>query len=123
MVSVLLIDDDPNIRSVVRTMLERMGHDVLTAANGEEGLDVFRRYRADLVITDLLMPFKEGLETIRELRILAPGVRILAISGGGRTLPATRALDLAKSLGADKVLEKPFGQAELSSALVEMSVS
>ncbi len=119
--AILLIDDDSGVRSIVRAMLERMGHDVLTAADGNEGLDVFRRYRAEIVITDLLMPFKEGLETIRELRQLAPDLLVLAISGGGRTLSAERVLDLARSLGADGVLEKPFGQAELEAALGELN--
>jgi CheY-like chemotaxis protein len=117
MADILLIEDDEQVRSIMRKMLEQLGHSVRVAENGEEGLSLFQSEPSGFVITDLLMPRKEGLETIKELRALAPDVRILAISGGGVTLTATGCLELARGLGANKILEKPFGMAQLAEAI------
>jgi CheY-like chemotaxis protein len=120
MADILLIEDDEHVRAVMCEMLERLGHSVRTAENGEEGLEVFESQPCDFVVTDLLMPRKEGLETIQDLRALAPTVRILAISGGGVALTATGCLELARGLGADMVLEKPFSMKQLDDALSEL---
>jgi DNA-binding response OmpR family regulator len=115
---VLVIDDDDAMRSTVRRILERDGHQVSEAANGEKGLQVFRAEGADVVVTDLIMPDKEGIETILDLRAEAPGVRILAMSGGDG-LDKGR-LEDAQSLGADASLSKPFTVDQLRQAVREL---
>ena len=87
MALILIIDDDDQIRRVLRKTLERDGYDVADAPNGKEGIRLYRENPADLVITDIIMPEKEGIETIRELRRDFPEVKIIAISGGGRIGP------------------------------------
>lgn len=116
MARVLIIDDEEFVRITVSQMLERDGHTVLEAADGEMGLEVLRETRVDLVITDILMPNKEGIETILDLREIYPDIKIIAISGGGR-IKATTYLDMAKRLGADAVLKKPFEMKELLDAV------
>lgn len=118
--TVLLIEDDADVRRLLHTLLEHMGRDVIEAADGPAGLDLFRAHPTPVVITDLLMPVKEGLETIRELRSLSPDVRILAISGGGRSLGARDVLGMARGLGADSVLQKPFGREDFERAIAEL---
>jgi CheY-like chemotaxis protein len=112
MPQILIIDDEEQIRAVFREMLERFGYEVFEATNGEEGLRLQREKPADLIITDLIMPEKEGLETIRELRQEFPEVKIIAVSGGGRIGPA-QYLDVAKKLGATCTLQKPVGLDQL----------
>jgi DNA-binding response OmpR family regulator len=112
MAKILVIDDDALLRRTVVRVLTRGQHQVIEAANGNQGLDQFALHRPEIVITDLLMPEKEGIETIRELRRLAPTVRIVAMSGGG-TDNDSIFLGMAMSLGADAVLAKPFRADEL----------
>jgi DNA-binding response OmpR family regulator len=107
---VLVIDDDPAMRSTIRRILERDGHQVAEAENGEQGIRLFRAEGADVVVTDLIMPEKEGIETILDLREEAPELRILAMSGGD--LEGGRLGD-AEALGADASLAKPFTVDEL----------
>jgi len=116
MARILVIDDEPQIRSLLRQMLEREGHDVEDAADGKAGLQLFREHPADLVITDILMPEKEGLETIRELRRDFPDTPAIAISGGG-TFDPDLCLNLASKLGASEVIQKPFLKRELLEAV------
>jgi DNA-binding response OmpR family regulator len=110
--TILVIDDEELIRLQIRNALEMEGFTVYEAANGNEGLTRIALSVPDVVITDILMPDKEGIETILELRRLHPTVRIIAISGGGRT-GNKDFLRTAKHLGADRTLAKPFGLAEL----------
>ncbi len=117
--SVLVIDDDDKVRTMLRQSLEREGYDVLEAGDGKEGLKIFREKGADLIITDLIMPEKEGLETITELRQDYPDVKVIAISGGGRVSP-DEYLHLAKSLGAHLTLTKPFEREELLEAVRDL---
>ncbi|MEO5957891.1 MAG: response regulator [Opitutaceae bacterium] len=84
MARILLIDDDDDVRTVLRLTLIHFGHTVIEARNGREGLELFAEARPELVITDIVMPEKEGLEVIIELRAHRPPVKIIAISGGGR---------------------------------------
>ena len=112
-----MIDDDEAMRSTVRKILEREGHEVRVAKDGGEGLRIFRERPADVVVTDVIMPGKEGIETILELREEAPDVRILVISGG--LLTETRLSD-AEALGADASLPKPFTVDELRSAVAAL---
>jgi len=116
MAKLLIIDDEILARLTLRKILENSGHEVLEAANGTEGIALARANKCDLVITDIIMPDKEGIETIIELKRDFADLRIIAISGGGRT----RNLDflkLALQYGASKVLAKPFSQSDLSSAI------
>jgi len=113
---ILVIDDDPAMRGSMRRILERDGHDVREAGDGAEGLRLFRAEPADVVVTDVLMPGKEGMETIVELREEAPDVRILVVSGGGTMLGESTLSD-AQALGADASLAKPFTVDQLRSAV------
>lgn len=116
MALILLADDDDQFRDMLEAMLERLGHSVVIARNGNEALKRYREAPTDLVITDLIMPDKEGLETIRELRRGSANVKIIAMSGGGRVTPAMY-LKLAAEMGAAAILAKPFSSQQLSDAI------
>lgn len=107
MAKILVIDDDGDLRELVASVLEAAGHEVYRAADGNRGIAIQRRERADLVITDLVMPEKEGIETIHDLREEFPGLAIIAMSGGG-SAGTDVYLATAGDLGADRVLPKPF---------------
>jgi DNA-binding response OmpR family regulator len=116
MPSILVIDDDEQLRKVLRQSLEREGYEVLDAPDGNKGMKLYREHGADLIITDLIMPDKEGLETINEARRNFPQVKIIAISGGGSG-SAAEYLHLAKKFGADITLQKPFERKEFLDAI------
>lgn len=116
MTHILLVDDDESFRPMIAEALGRFGFEVVTAVNGREALKRFGERRPDLVITDLIMPEKEGLETIREMRLLAPEVPIIAMSGGGRTNPRDY-LHIASQMGASRILPKPFSFQDLRDAI------
>lgn len=107
MAQLLLIDDDALVRSTLRQILERAGHTVLEASNGGEGLTRLAEQAIDLMITDIIMPEKEGVETIVEARKRHPTLPIIAISGGGRTKNMDF-LEVARQVGATETLAKPF---------------
>ncbi len=113
---ILIVDDNEAFRSSVGAVLRREGYDVHFAAEGAAALTLYRKHPFDLVITDLIMPGKEGLETIMELHRLEPALKIIAMSGGGR-MDANDYLPMAKDLGAAETLEKPFTSAELLRAV------
>lgn len=119
MAKILVLDDEPSILLMIKKMLEKAGHQVDIALNGKEGMRLFEKDKPDLVVTDIIMPEKEGLETIFELRRLHPDLKIIAISGGGRISPDGY-LPGAKLLGADKVFPKPLDQKEFLSAVSEL---
>jgi CheY-like chemotaxis protein len=119
MARILLIDDDDSVRTMLRLTLTHFGHTVIEARNGKEGLDLFRSAGADLLITDIVMPEKEGLEVLMELRRSQSRVKIIAISGGGRQ-NAEDYLHMAKRMGAAKVLAKPFSNEALLAAINEL---
>ena len=116
---ILVIDDDDQFRGMLRQTLEHAGYEVMDASNGKEGIRVFRENPADLVITDIIMPEKEGIETIRELKREFPDVKIIAISGGGRIGPVSY-LKMAKGLGAQRTLTKPLEREELLRVVREL---
>jgi CheY-like chemotaxis protein len=116
---ILVIDDEDLIRELVKEMLEAEGYVVSTAANGKEGVRVFRKELPDLIITDIFMPEMEGLETIRELQRVSPNVKIIAISGGGEK-GMLSFLSHAKRFGALRALEKPFSRLELITTVGEL---
>jgi two-component system, chemotaxis family, chemotaxis protein CheY len=105
--SVLVIDDDPVFCRVVEGILEKDGYEVTTAGDAQTGISRFGELSPDLVIVDILMPGKEGMATILELREANPDARILAITGGGN-FAAHDVLRIAELLGADNSLKKPF---------------
>lgn len=107
MASVLIIDDDPAIRRVLRRLIEREGHSVTEAENGKMALRRFAGEPADLVISDIYMPEMDGIELLIWLQEAHPETRLIAMSGGG-SLPADHLLDAARALGAVAVMEKPF---------------
>ncbi len=120
MPSILVIDDDPSVRDIIRRMLGRAGYGVITAINGKEGTRLFREEGADLVITDIVMPEKEGLETIRDLHQEFPDIKIIVMSGGGGLGEPSSYLSIAKMLGARFSFQKPIPRAELLTAVREL---
>jgi DNA-binding NtrC family response regulator len=104
---ILVVDDEAQIRTMLTQMLEQEGYTVVTAENGEEGLAMVGRHAFDLVVTDMIMPVKDGLKFIMELIRDYPDLKILAISGGG-AIKAERYLTMAGYLGDIATLEKPF---------------
>ncbi len=100
-------------------MLKRAGHEVVEAPDGIEGIRLYREKQPHLVITDIVMPKKEGLETILDLRREDPQVKIIAISGGGRIGPESY-LDIAEGFGANHILTKPFSNKELLEAIHDL---
>ena len=113
---ILVIDDDEQMRVLLREVMEWSGFTVVDAENGRKGMQLQRQQPADLVITDLIMPDQEGLETISLLKKEFPEVKIVAISGGGRIGPEAY-LPAARELGADLVFSKPFDVKEFVTAV------
>ena len=119
MKSILVIDDDPQIRQLLEEVLRIEGYDVVGAESVQKGLPDFPRSKVPLIVTDVLMPDREGLETIRELRKNNPNMKIIAISGGLEE-GGIDVLDIAKRFGADRVLRKPFEVKEFLSMVREI---
>lgn len=117
MSEILVIDDEPQLRRVLVRVLTKMGHVVHEAANGNEGLELFRRLNPALVICDIVMAEGEGIETIREMRGEAPSMPIVAISGGSATALYLRS---ALALGASAALGKPFRSSELIALVTDL---
>ena len=116
MTKILLIDDDPLILEALSITLESAGYSVQTAKNGVDGLQMIRDGDFDLVITDIIMPEKEGLEVISHLKREHPSVKVIAISGGGRG-SSTTYLSIADAMGVNCTLAKPFSASELISTV------
>jgi DNA-binding NtrC family response regulator len=121
MAKILVIDDDAIVRITIVQLLEEAGHQVLWAVDGLQGMAVFRSGHPDLVITDMIMPEQEGIQTIAEILKAEPNAKIIAVSGGGR-IGNTDFLKMAKVRGAMAVIPKPFDMDELL-ALVEYCLS
>ena len=113
---VLLIDDEPMVRKIVRKMLERAGHEVVDVENGRAGLDRLERAPFDLIVTDIIMPDVEGIEVLMTVRERHPSIAAVAMSGGGR-MGNVDFLEVARKLGAAATLEKPFTQDALLKAI------
>lgn len=120
MKNILIIEDDSAIQRMLKRTLEREGYSVTVAANGRLGVRSFGSQPFDVVITDLIMPEMEGIETIISLKKDRPDVKIIAMSGGGINSPAEY-LDIARQLGAAKTLAKPLHRAVLLEAVAELS--
>lgn len=112
MARILVIDDQELVRLAIRVALEEKDHEVVEAENGEVGFNLQKDHSFDVVVTDMLMPVQEGIETITQLKENFQNLKIIAISGGARANGVDH-LKAAVDLGADKVLAKPFTSAEL----------
>jgi CheY-like chemotaxis protein len=116
---ILVIDDDPDIRDTVRRMLESRGHSVETASDGTAGINALAQRAPDLVITDIFMPGRDGIETLIELRKAFPSLKVIAMSGGGGG-GLLNLLHDAELLGADRTIPKPFIPRELLAAVNDL---
>jgi YesN/AraC family two-component response regulator len=119
MAKILIIDDDPSILTMLKRMLEKAGYEVDIASNGSEGLEKIESCPPDLLVTDIVMPEKEGLELIFYLRRKNPELKIVAISGGGR-FNYEGYLTSAKLLGADLTFQKPLVHKEFIQAISDL---
>ena len=119
---ILIIDDDDQFRRMLQITLKKAGYEADTASNGQKGLDFLAKHSVDLVITDIVMPDKEGIETIAEICRKFHGLKIIAISGGGRIGPQSY-LDLAGQLGALRTFAKPLVMIEFLAAVRELTHS
>ncbi len=117
---ILIIDDDEFILRALRRILQSEGYEVFEAEDGEAGMKLFREKLPDLVITDIIMPNKEGIETIREMIHERPGAKIIAMSGGGKGIQADMYLKICRKLGVKKTLKKPYEREELVSTVKEV---
>jgi len=118
---ILIIDDDVLICQLLRRILEQMGHRVTDAQDGRKGLNAFQADPAELVITDLIMPGMEGIETIMEMKRRFPGTKIIAMSGGG-VGSGSDYLQMARKFGAHQILNKPFSVQMLTDLVSTMLV-
>jgi DNA-binding NtrC family response regulator len=116
MPQILIIEDDVSVLKMLKQMLEREGFVVSTASDGNQGIKQYCQEKADVVITDIIMPDKEGIETITDLKRQDPEAKIIAISGGGRNQPEDYLL-LAQKLGARFTFKKPVDRQRLLSAI------
>jgi CheY-like chemotaxis protein len=116
MPGVLLVEDDKELREMLKMSLLRSGYTVMEAENGKDAIVHFKPLVTDLVVTDLIMPEEDGLKVVIKLRELKPSIRIIAISGGGKVGPGSY-LNLAKALGADAIFSKPFSINDLISKI------
>lgn len=119
MATVLIIDDDKYVRKMIKRILERAGYITVEAKNGHQAIERYSEEKPDVTITDIIMPEKEGIETILELKRRFSAQNIIAISGGGR-IAAECYLGLAQRLGADLVFSKPIDPKVLVSAVESM---
>jgi CheY-like chemotaxis protein len=109
---ILVIDDDAGFCRMAEMILLRAGHEAVLAEDGNRGIACFKIHQPDLVVCDIIMPHKEGIETVRELRAMAPSIPIIAISGG-TTGMGFKYLEMARKFGATSTLSKPFYPGEL----------
>ena len=120
---ILIIDDDESIRRAIRRPLSKAGFSVQVAVNGTEGVSQFLGGQFDLVIVDIWMPEKNGLETLTEIRRNTPEAKVIVMSGGERGMAPTSQLKRAKELGAVATLTKPFPLSDLLQAVHEATQS
>lgn len=122
MAKILVIDDEGQLRELLNKMLTRDGHRVLVANDGAEGIKSFHQFNPDLIITDIIMPEKDGIEVIVQVLKVNPNLPIIAISGGRRAVTADFNLDSAEMLGVKGVLQKPFTHEQLQE-VISMALS
>ena len=117
MANILLVDDHENLREVISIFLKNNGHTITEACDGHQAIQCYKNMRFDVVVLDIIMPNKDGVETIAELRQINADVRIVAISGGGSLVSPEICLEMAKSLGVKQVLRKPFNLQQLEECI------
>lgn len=120
MAKILIIDDDALFRGMLNDMLSSEGHEILEANDGESGSRLFSSDHPDMIVTDILMPEKEGLQTIRDIRKKSPDVKIIALTGGGTHPDGLSYLEMAQDLGADRTFPKPFRTSEFVRVVKEL---
>lgn len=113
MTKILIVDDEPGIRTILREMLEPAGYEIETADDGEAGLTVGLDQAIGLVILDIWMPKIEGIAVLKELHERRPSLPVIILSGGSRTVPLEHSAALAEAYGAAQVLLKPFSSTEV----------
>jgi CheY-like chemotaxis protein len=118
--TILVVDDDPMLRHYLAELLEGEGYVVHQASDGEAGLQLYREHRPDLVLTDIVMPNREGIELILTLGAGEPRKPIVAMSGGGALQACEDYLNMARLLGADAVLQKPFPAQQLLQTITDL---
>ncbi len=113
MARIMVVDDEEDLRAVLRLMLESHGHEVQEAENGAQAIAALRLQSYDLIITDVLMPEEDGIAVAKEVPKLLPNAKVLAISGGGAALPANWSLKVMEMFGVNAALHKPFEEKDL----------
>ena len=130
MTRIVVIDDEEDIRSVLKIILERAGFEVEIAANADDGLNLLRDKKTDIVITDIIMPGQDGVDTVYDIRMEFPNTKIIVMSGGGNAGPidyepsaisTTSYLASAEAVGADMTMTKPFDREELVKAAKDLT--
>jgi CheY-like chemotaxis protein len=119
MPGVLIVEDDKELREMLKLSLLRRNFTVFEAENGKSAITHFKPLITDLVVTDLIMPEEDGLKVVIKLRELKPSIKIIAISGGGKVGPGSY-LNLAKALGADAIYSKPFSINDLITKIEQL---
>jgi CheY-like chemotaxis protein len=119
MACILIVEDDRDLREMLKTSLLKRKFTILEASDGKEALARFKPALTDLVITDLIMPDEDGLKVIMKIKEIKPSIKVIAISGGGKAGPGNY-LNLAKALGADEVFSKPFSVHDLFNKIDEL---
>jgi len=119
MAGILIVEDQAEFREMLKEALSRRKYSIIEASDGKEAMLKFKASIVDLVVTDILMPEEDGLKVIMKLKEIKPGIKIIAISGGGKAGPGNY-LNLAKALGADDILSKPFLLSTLISRIEEL---
>ena len=122
MTTILVVDDEPNIRFIIKEIMEQEGYTILEACDGSQAMDVFQNNsnNIDLLITDLVMPKKNGLDLIMEIRAKHPTLKILAISGGGGLNGRFDYMPIAELVGAKAILTKPFNMDEFKTVVADI---
>lgn len=113
MLKILVVDDEPSVRYMVKEMIEPVGYDVIEAANGVEASNICKEVPVDLIVTDIVMPDKNGIDLIMELKKEYPNIPVIAISGGGGITGRYDYLEIARLVGAKNILKKPFTMEEV----------
>lgn len=115
MLKILVVDDESFVRDMIKAMIRSAGYDVIEAGSGAQACDMCKEISVDLIITDMVMPGKNGIDLIMDVKKKYPDIPIIAISGGGGIVGRYDYLEIAKLVGADNILKKPFEMAELRS--------
>jgi CheY-like chemotaxis protein len=122
MAGILIVEDDKDLREMLKTSLLQRKFTVIEASNGKDALLRFKPSVTDLVITDLIMPDEDGLKVIIKIKEIKPSIKVIAISGGGKAGPGNY-LNLAKALGADEIYSKPFSINDLLNKIEDLLIA